>query len=178
VDENPIREIKPVVVPAQFFVLGSLLSGFISLFLGVVVGFIVWEVSAIEDVSSPPLPWTPYIRQWGLVFGYGVTVFALFFIVSMVLLGLEAYKGPRQTIYSIYSDRMEYCEGLWTRKRRTLPFDQVIDVELTEGILQQTQAVGTVSLITKQHRVMLTNVPHPKEVYDLIRAVALKQSRT
>jgi uncharacterized membrane protein YdbT with pleckstrin-like domain len=104
----------------------------------------------------------------------------------MVLIGIKVFNEPSRTTYTIYPDRVEYCEGLWNRNRRTLVFDQVIDVELTEGVLQQTQGAGTVTLVTQQlvslgegnlsnRRIALSNVPQPKEVYDLIRSLALKK---
>jgi hypothetical protein len=65
-------------------------------------------------------------------------------------------------------------------------FDQVIDVKLTEGVLQQTKGVGSVTLVTKQlvagaqgnltnRSFSMWNVPDPQEVYDLIRSLALKK---
>src|SRR5947209_9176986 len=99
-DDKPIQEITPVLVPAQYYIRGSLLSGFVALFLGLAVGFFVWEFSAVEDVGSPPLPWTPYIRQWGLVAAWGISAALFFFVVSMVLLGIETYGVPRRTTYT------------------------------------------------------------------------------
>jgi hypothetical protein len=63
--------------------------------------------------------------------------------------------------------------------------DQVIDVELSEGVLQQTQGAGTVKLVTQQlvsqgegrlsnRTIALRNIPQPKEVYELLRSLALK----
>jgi hypothetical protein len=54
-------------------------------------------------------------------------------------------------------------------------FDQVVDVELTQGVLQQAQGAGTVTLVTQQlvsgqdgklsnRRIALHNVPQPREV--------------
>jgi uncharacterized membrane protein YdbT with pleckstrin-like domain len=104
----------------------------------------------------------------------------------MVLLWIKFFQEPSRTTYSIFSDRVEYEEGLWNRHRRTVVFDQVVDVELTEGVLQQTQGAGTVTLVTQQlvseqdgklsnRRIALQNVPQPREVYELIRSFALKE---
>ncbi len=79
-----------------------------------------------------------------------------------------------------------YDEGLFNRHHRTVVFDQVIDVELTEERLQQTRGAGTVMLVTQQlvsgtdgklsnRRVALMNVQQPHEVYDLVRSLALKK---
>lgn len=174
-----ISEIKPVVVPAQFVFWGPLISGFISLF----PGFFVFVISNIiigfagfgEDGSD------------GMVFAYGIAAYVISFVVCMVLISLKVFSEPSRTTYTVFSDHLEYYEGLWNRHRRTLVFDQVIDVELTEGVLQQTRGAGTVTIVTQQlvsrgqagltnRRISLTNVPQPKEVYDLIRSLAQKKS--
>jgi uncharacterized membrane protein YdbT with pleckstrin-like domain len=170
VQTTPIREIKPVVVPAQYFVWGPLISGFVSLF----PGFFAFVISNMIRMSFTP------------IFGYGVAAFVISFVICMVLIGIKVFKEPSRTTYTVYSDRVEYYEGLWNRNHRTLVFDQVIDVELTEGVLQQTQGAGTVTLVTQQlvshgegklsnRRIALSNVPQPNEVYELIRSLALKK---
>ena len=174
-ENTPIREIKPVVVPAQYFVWGPLIAGFISLF----PGFFTFVISQMvgdpfERLGRGPDP------------TYGLVVFGLSFVVCMGLLWVKCFKEPERTTYSIFPDRVEYDEGLLNRHRRTLVFDQVIDVELTEGVLQQTQQAGTVTLVTQQlvsgqdgklsnRRIALTNVPQPREVYELVRSLALKK---
>jgi uncharacterized membrane protein YdbT with pleckstrin-like domain len=170
VENTPIREIKPVVVPAQFFVWGPLASGFISLF----PGFFVFVISNMIS------------RQFEPVVGYGIAVYVTSFIVCMVLIGIKVFQEPSRTSYTVFPDRLEYYEGLWNRHRRTLVFNQVIDVELTEGVLQQTQGAGTVTLVTQQlvsqgegqlsnRKIAIKNVLNPKEVYELIRSLALKR---
>jgi uncharacterized membrane protein YdbT with pleckstrin-like domain len=179
VESTPIREIKPIVVPAQYFVWGPLIAGFISLF----PSFFTFVISNMISMLSGG----PFERvSRGPVVVYGVVVFLLSFVACMVLLWIKFFQEPSRTTYSIFSDRVEYDEGLWNRHRRTVVFDQVIDVELTEGVLQQTQGAGTVALVTQQlvsgqdgnlsnRRIALRNVPHPREVYELIRSVALKK---
>jgi hypothetical protein len=171
----PLREIKPVVVPAQFFVLGPLVAGFVATFPAMFV-FVIGGM--IGD---------PFERLGGgFNTGPALTTYALAFTVVLGLVGLKCYQEPKLTTYTVYADRVEYDEGFINKHRRTVVFDQVIDVELTEGVLQQTRQAGTVSLVTQQlvsgkdgklsnRRVSLVNVPQPREVYDLIRSLALKK---
>jgi len=67
-------------------------------------------------------------------------------------------------------------------------FDQVIDVQLSEGLLQQTKGAGSITLITQQlvssgegklsnRSIVLKNVPKPQEVYDLIRDLAANDKK-
>jgi uncharacterized membrane protein YdbT with pleckstrin-like domain len=170
-ESPPIREIKPVVVPAQFFVWGPLIAGFISLF----PGFFTFVISQMfgEPFQGPDPT-------------YGLIAFGLAFVVCMGFLWVRCFKEPERTVYAIFPDRVEYDEGLLNRHRRTVVFDQVMDVELTEGVLQQTRQAGTVTLVTQQlvsgqdgrlsnRRIALTNVPQPREVYELVRSLALKK---
>lgn len=174
-ETSPIREIRPVVVPAQYFIWGPAIAGFISLF----PGFFTFVISQMVG--------NPFERMGrGPDITYGLVVFLLSFAVCMGFLAVKCFMEPERTRYSVYSDRIEYDEGLFNRHRRTVVFDQVIDVELTEGMLQQTRQAGTVTLVTQQlvggqdgrlsnRRIALQNVPKPREVYELVRSVALKK---
>jgi ribosomal protein S28E/S33 len=72
--------------------------------------------------------------------------------------------------------------------RRSLIFDQVVDVHSTKGLLRQTKGAGTITLVTQQvvssgeaqlsnRQIALRNVPGPRKVYDVIRSLALDQGR-
>ena len=176
-ESTPVRTIKPVVVPAQYFVFGPLIVGFLSIF----PGFFAFIVSQIGGDS--------FARGRGPDPTIGLMVFAISFAAGMAVLGVKCFKEPERTTYSIYPDRVEYDEGLWNRHRRTVILDQVIDVELTEGVLQQTCGAGTVTLVTQQlvsdqggklanRRVALQNVPQPRAVYELVRSLALKKKES
>ncbi|HYH68254.1 MAG TPA: PH domain-containing protein [Urbifossiella sp.] len=171
---QPLREIKPVVVPAQFFVLGPLVAGVVAIF----PAFFVFVVSGIFGD-----PFERLIR--GPDTGAAFTMYFLAFAVVLALIGLKCFREPQLTTYRVFADRVEYTEGFFNKHRRTVVFDQVIDVELTEGVLQQTRQAGTVTLVTQQlvsdsdgrlsnRKVALVNVPEPRVVYDLIRSLAIK----
>src|SRR5690606_23540638 len=102
----------------------------------------------------------------------------------LALVGLKVFYEPGLTSYSVFPDRIEFEEGLLNRRRRTVLLDRIIDVGLSEGLLQQTVGAGTVSLVTQQmvsqgdgklgnRTFALTNVPQAGEVYELIRSLAL-----
>jgi uncharacterized membrane protein YdbT with pleckstrin-like domain len=173
-ESTPIREIKPVIVPAQYFVWAPLIAGFISF----VPAFLTFVFSLVGR------DWTGDRLAGGLT--SGLAVFAVCFLLFMILLGIKALLEPRRTSYTVFPDRIECDEGLWTRHRRTVVFDRVIEVELTEGLLQQTSGAGTVTLITQQlvlgsegqlsnRQIALSNVPEPRQVYELIRTLALSK---
>lgn len=170
-NDKAIRVIKPVVVPAQYLILAPLISCFVALF----PGFFAFVISNM------------ILRQFDPVFQYGLVVYVVAFVVCMVLIGFRTFNEPSWTTYTVFPDRLEYEEGWWNHQRRTLVFSQIIDVELTEGVLQQTQGAGTITLTTQQlvsagegqlsnRKIAFTNVPQPKEVYDLVRSLALKHN--
>ena len=167
-NDQPIREIQPVVVPSQYYIFGPLCAGFISLF----PGMFAFVISNMIAGSFDP------------IIHIGLSVYILSFGIAMYLLYLKCFKEPNRTAYRIYENRLEYYEGLLNRQQRTVVFDQVIDVQLTEGILQQTKSAGSIILTTQQlissgqgklsnRSVAIKNIPKPQEVYDLLRGLAI-----
>ena len=177
-ESKSVREFKPVVVPAQYYVFGPIVAGFLSIF----PGFFIFVISNIIGGIFGDIRGGPIVI-------FGVLAYLTSFVICMGLFWVKAFQEPSRTTYQIFPDRIEYSEGLWNRHERTLVFDQVIDVTLSEGVLQQTQKAGTVSLVTQQlvsrgegklanRTIQLRNVSPPKEIYDLIRSLALKQKST
>lgn len=177
-EDKPMMEVRPVVVPAQFAVVGPLAAGFFALFPGMFTFIISNIIAAVagRDLFGGP------------VIVYGLVVYLLAFAGVLYLVYLKMFVEPRRTSYAVFKDRIEYDEGLLTRHRRTLVFDQVIDVHLTEGVLQQTRGAGTITLITQQlvssgeahlsnRQIAMRNVPEPRKIYDLVRSLAMKQGR-
>ena len=170
--EQPIQEVKPVVVPAQYFVFGPLAAAFISIFPGM-FAFIISNMIA---------------RSFEPITHFGLIVYFVSFALAMYFLYLKCFKEPEKTTYRIFENKLEYHEGFLNKQQRTVVFDQVIDVQLTEGLLQQTKSAGSITLVTQQlvtsgegklsnRRVVLKNVPRPQEVYDLIRGLAISENQ-
>ena len=164
---QPIREVQPVVIPAQYFVFGPLASAFFALF----PGFFTFAISNMIAQSFDP------------VIQYGLIVYVLAFLGFMWLMYLKCFIEPQKIVYRIYENKLEYSEGFLNRQQRTVVFDQVIDVQLNEGLLQQTRGAGSITLTTQQlistgegkvtnRSVVLSNIPNPQEIYDLLRDLA------
>ena len=177
-EDKPLMEIRPVVVPTRFLIAGPLLGAVVALFPGVfafVISNLISAVAGGGDFDGPMVV-------------FGLIGYILGFAAALVLFYLKTFKEPLRTCYKVYTDRLEYDEGFLTRHRRTLVFDQVIDVQLTEGLLQQSKNAGTITLVTQQlvssgeaqlsnRQIALRDVPNPREAYDLIRSVALDKGR-
>ena len=166
--EPAIRVIRPVFVPAQFLVGGPLAAAFLAIF----PGFFTFVISNMIAMRFEPMV------------GPGLVVYVLAFVATLALLGVRAIYGPGLTTYAIYPDRVEFEEGLLNRQRRTVLLDRILDVQLTEGVLQRTAGAGSIALVTQQlvsqgegrlsnRTFLLSNVPDPVGVYELIRSLAL-----
>jgi uncharacterized membrane protein YdbT with pleckstrin-like domain len=176
---EPIRVIRPVVVPAQFFVWGPIVATLVALF----PGFFTFVLSNIIAGFSLVLG-DRMAGRFVPVFSPALVVFALAFVIVLALLGLKVFSEPGRTSYAIYRDRIEFEEGLLNRQRRTVLLDRIIDVQLTEGVLQRMVEAGTITLVTQQlvsegegrlsnRTFRLSNVPDPGGVYELVRSLAL-----
>jgi membrane protein YdbS with pleckstrin-like domain len=165
---GPIRVIQPVIVPAQFLVWGPIVAGFLAFF----PGFFTFVIS-----NMLAMPFSP-------TFGPGLVAYGLVFAVILGLIGLNVFFAPRLTSYAIYPDRIEFAEGLFSRRRRTVLLDKIMDVQLSEGVLQRTAGAGSIVLVSNQimslgqgrwsnQTFRLSNVPDPGGVYELIRSLAL-----
>lgn len=166
-DTKPLRIVQPVVVPAQVWAIAPLASAFVAYF----PAMFVFVVSNVIHGGFDP------------VTGYAVATFVVAFLIAMTLFAIKFFYEPSHTSYAVYTDRVEYTEGLFNRQQRTVFFDHVIDVQLTEGLLQRMQGAGTVRLVTQQlvssgegklsnRRIDLSNVPKPQEIYELLREIA------
>ena len=171
-DDKPIQEIQPVIVPAQYYIFGPLASAFISIFPGM-FAFIISNMIA---------------RSFDPIIRFGLIFYVLSFVAAMFLLYLKCFVEPKKTAYRIFQNRLEYYEGFLNRQQRTAMFDQIIDVQLSEGLLQQTKGAGSITLITQQlvssgegklsnRKIVMRNVPDPQEVYDLIRNLATSDEK-
>jgi uncharacterized membrane protein YdbT with pleckstrin-like domain len=170
--DTPLRTVQPVVVPGQFYTWGTLISGFFALFPAFFAGIITMAIT-----NNP-----------GLTFAVGLLVYLAVFVAIMALIGWKVYSGPGVTTYRIYQGRIEVEEGLVNRRERTILIGGIIDVQLTESVLQRPHGAGTVTLVIQplvsqaqghlaHQTVSLSNVPEPRGLYDLIRSLALDKSR-
>jgi uncharacterized membrane protein YdbT with pleckstrin-like domain len=145
-----------------------MVAGFLALF----PGLITFVISNMLAMQVPP------------AFGPGLSALGLAFAVILGLIALRVFYEPGLTSYAIYPDRIEFEEGLLNRRRRTVLLDRIIDVQLTQGVLQRTVGAGSITLVSQQlvsqgegrlsnRTFQLSNVAEPGGVYDLVRSLAL-----
>jgi hypothetical protein len=168
--ESPLQIIRPVVVPAQFFVFGLLYPGLVVAPLLLLL-WLNWG-------SGPSV-----LGVLAAIMGLLTAVLAVF---SVAAAAVRFLIEPRYAEYKVFSDRVEYQGGFFIRRLRTVTFDQEMDVRLEEGLLQRAKRVGTVKLVTSElvsgqdgqltkNRFAMWNVPEPQQVYDLIRSLVRRK---
>ncbi len=170
--DTPLRTVQPVVVPAQVYTCRTIATALIALFPAFFASLISM---AITGKPEPDL-------------SVGLLTYLVVFASLMTVFRWRAYASPDVTAYRIYRDRIEVEEGLVNHQQRTVLIGGIIDVRLTEGVLQRTRGAGTITLVIQplvsqgqgqvtHQTIILSNVPQPREVYDLIRSLALDKSR-
>jgi uncharacterized protein YbaR (Trm112 family) len=130
-ESEPIRVVRPVVVPAQFFVCGPIVAACLAL----LPGFIAFVISNVPARTFQP------------IFGPCLVAFGLAFAIILGWIVLRVFYEPGLTSYAIYADRIEFEEGLWSHRRRMVLLDKIIEVRLAESLLQRMAAAGTISLV-------------------------------
>ncbi|WP_404308958.1 PH domain-containing protein [Neorhodopirellula lusitana] len=167
-DGELIETVSPKPVPAALFVAAPFLAGFLSFFPGM-FAFVISNM--FRGAMNPSA-----MSHRGPVLVFGLVAFVVSFAALMAYFAARCFVGPSRTFYRIYSDRIEFEEGLFATQKRTLLFDKVIDVSVRQGVLQQTVGVGTVSLVTQQlvsrgegklanRTIQIADVPNSNEVY-------------
>ena len=132
--ESPLRVIRPLVVPAQFFVwcLWLLLCTGLARALGLhALGEYGKRLVQSDD-------WAPsFCRScWAACRSLSCPS------------RRSGSSSTRATERKVFPDRVEYYGGFFIRRLRTVAFDHEIDVRLEEGFLQRAKGVGTVRLVT------------------------------
>jgi hypothetical protein len=159
--------IRPLVVPTQFFVWGVLVPG-----LFAAVGLLIVYSLYLADATIGLVPIVALVL-------FLIAVAVVFFPVASAARSL---LDPHNTEYKVFPDRVESYGGFFIRTQRTVALDHVIDVRLSESLLQRRVGVGTVTLVMSElvtgqngqptrarRHFAMWNVPEPQQVYDLVR---------
>lgn len=163
---TPVREFRPVVVPTDMLI-AVFPCGFISIF----PAFFTFVISNMLSRN-----------RFDPVFGMAIGVYCVAFAATMVFAYLKVFQEPGKTVYRLYPERLEFFEGMFTRVQRTVLFDNVLEVQLTEGVLQRGYGAGTISLVTRQlvsrgegqmgnRTIHVRNIPQPQAMYDQLRTL-------
>jgi hypothetical protein len=109
--------------------------------------FAIWAGGFFGGLASMLLPSriaiaTAYVGSPFLIIG--IAVLLLFPIVTLA----AKWLNYRNTVYRVYSDRIEIEEGFLTLHRKEIPLVSVREINLRRGILQRLIGLGSVYLAT------------------------------
>ena len=170
-DEEPEFILKPT------FVLGGNLGGQIFL----VLFFTVWCTGFLGILINIPIIISSEAR-----FGMSPIPFIVIGVITLVGLPIiynyRRKKNYENTEYKVFKDRIDYYEGFFTIKRRTVYFANIAEVSMTEKLYQQKRNLGTILLSTpamaamKGHSagIKLQDIKSPEKMYKKIKEMVAK----
>lgn len=177
--DEPLRVVRPVPVPRQFWVVGGIHSAGAALLLSFVALIIVkLGLDAIRggqgDANLP------------LALVVSSTVFAVSFGALWAFHYWKFIKERGRTSYAIYADRVEVGLDGSPRPRYVIPLGEVATVQTWSGPLLRPLGLATITLVVNEpsgqpgpigHRWFpLPNVPEPDQTRDLIRSLVDESS--
>ena len=170
-------EDEPEFILKPTFVLGANIGGQI----GMVLFFTAWCTGFFGILINIPIAVT---AETG--FGISPIPFIVVAIISLVglpvLYNIRRKKNHENTEYKIFKDRIEYHEGFFTIKRRTVYFENIAELSMTEKLYQQKRNLGTILLSTpamaamKGHSsgIKLNDIESPEKMYNKLKDMVAK----
>ena len=131
-------EYRPVFVLWTSFLAQIPLQLFFAVWAGIFFG-------GMASMLFPTLKAAPAMQLGNPFATIGIAVLVLFPIVSLA----AKWLNYRNTVYRVYSDRIQIAEGFLTLRRKEVPLASVREINLRRGILQRAVGLGSVYLATQ-----------------------------
>ena len=137
-----------------FTLWGGLLIGIIGLILG---GYYSWNTS---------------FWAFALIAG------ALFFVATPLVFVFLMFNRYSKTEFLFFRDRLEYHGGIYKLHKKTINYQDIIELYLRSGILQRFSDIGDITITTAAtHRksvlaregIRLFDIPNPEECFNKIK---------
>lgn len=135
--ENPQTTYRPVFVLWIALLQQVLLQLFFSFWAGGFFGGL-FQTLLRPMLGTLPVTVSPFVA-------IGATVFVAF----PVVVGIGRAMNYRNTVYTLYDDRLEIEEGFLTIHAKRVMFRDVREVSLRRGVLQRSVGLGSVYLATQ-----------------------------
>ncbi|WP_165250877.1 PH domain-containing protein [Paludisphaera soli] len=172
--EAPIRVVRPVPLPKQFAIVGSIHSLGIALFVGFLTLVALKLGADFANGGSGDVN-LPFALAWS------ATAFGIAFLGLWSLHYAKLIVARSRTAYHIHADRVEVRRDGSPRPTDVIPLDRGVAVQSWTGPLLRPQGLATLTLVVEEPsgtggRVRhvfhpLPNVPDPDSVADLIRSL-------
>jgi membrane protein YdbS with pleckstrin-like domain len=142
-----------------FTLWGGLLLGIIGLLLG---SYYSWNISF----------WT-----FALVAG------AFFFVLTPLVLIFLMFNRYSKTEFLFFKDRLEFRGGIFNLQKKTIHYQDIIELNLRSGIFQKFSGIGDITVITaatnrksdiEKEGIRLFDIPNPEECFNKIKLLINK----
>jgi uncharacterized membrane protein YdbT with pleckstrin-like domain len=156
--------------PSLWAMAGAFVKG--GALLAVAVLLVVWHIERVA--------WLGFSAGNAAVVGrYRLLAGLALGLVVAIVLFYKALK-LRMTCYEVNAERIEYGEGIFSRRVDNLDMFRVVDIKLRRSFLDCIVGVGTVTLTTtdKSHpEFVFDKVSGARELYDVIKKASLSADR-
>jgi membrane protein YdbS with pleckstrin-like domain len=132
-----LAEYRPIFVLWTSFLAQLPLQLFFTLWAGAFFGGLLSMIFPTGTVSATVHVGSPFLIV-------GIAVLVLFPIVTLA----ARWLNYSNTVYRVYSDRIEIEEGFLTLHRKEIPLASVREINLRRGILQRLVGLGSIYLAT------------------------------
>ncbi len=172
----PALELRPKYYMGLFLIQNLLVHLFLTFWAGMFFGtFGTFLIPAgFEIIGLEP----PKVNYFLVI---GVAVFIFLPIIRLYL----TKKNYELSSFKFYEDRVEFLEGFLTKQRKTVYYDQVSEVSLTEGFFQRQYSLGTIVLSTRatsageddsgKSGVRVNNVENSEALFDQVKKIVKRK---
>jgi membrane protein YdbS with pleckstrin-like domain len=154
-------------------------SMFLSMF-GWQILFTLWGGALIGIIGlllSSYYSWNISFWTFALIAG------ALFFVVSPLVFVFLMFNRYSKTDFLFFKDRLEFRSGILKLQKRTIYYQDIIELNLHSGLLQRFSDIGDIILITaaadrksvvEKEGIRLFDIPNPEECFNKIKTLINK----
>lgn len=110
-----------------------------------------------------------FLQSWQLEEYIKVTLtFASF--AAILLLSIEPELSRIYRYYMLEEKNVIMEEGIFSKKRISIPYDQIADISISKSILGRILKFGDLSITGVKNEIEMKGIRKPDEIYEKIKA--------
>jgi len=105
--------------------------------------------------------------------GLGLAVLTLFWLLVKIII-LKSFA------YRITSDRIEFEEGVFSKRLDNVDLFRITDLQLNQSLLDRILTIGTIELVTtdaNQSTCVIFKIKNPRPVFEILKKTSLSADR-
>ena len=107
--------------------------------------FVIWSI-VLCVVLAITLPLTIFLPKPEVQIVFGIMT--IVFLVIMILIALWTPVFIKTLEYRIDSEAVKMSKGVYWKKRTTVPYQKITNVDITQGPLERHYGIGTIHVQT------------------------------